>query len=229
MVVGNGLIAKGFEHYRGREDIILFASGVSNSRETDERLYKRETDLLKDTTKDLGDKTFIYFSTCSIYDKDSQKTKYVQHKKEIEKLVSSFSNYHIFRLPQVVGNSNNKHQLFNFLVDVVKNQQKFNLFKNAYRNFIDIDDIRKVVDSLIPDINFKNKTINIANTEAIAIVEVIKKIESFLEREGNYEVIESGGRYDIDIREIEPVIKKVGIEFGYDYFDKLLIKYKRGC
>ena len=61
MVIGNGLIASAFERYKNNDDIIIFASGVSNSQETSELAFNREINLMK---RYLNlDKKLIYFST----------------------------------------------------------------------------------------------------------------------------------------------------------------------
>ena len=68
MVIGNGMIAKRFESYKDDDRFVIFASGVSNSRNKDESAYSRETGLLKDTAAAHPDKIMVYLSTCSIYD-----------------------------------------------------------------------------------------------------------------------------------------------------------------
>ena len=67
MIVGNGLIASLFYDV-DREDVIFFASGVSNSLETELSEFQREEDLIRETFTQNPDKLFAYFSTCSIYD-----------------------------------------------------------------------------------------------------------------------------------------------------------------
>ena len=42
MVVGNGLIAKAFSHHANNPDVIIFASGVSDSACIDYREFNRE-------------------------------------------------------------------------------------------------------------------------------------------------------------------------------------------
>ena len=68
MIVGKGLIASLFTDV-DQEDIVFFASGVSNSLETDKSAFLREENLIRKTIKENPNKIFIYFSTCSIYPK----------------------------------------------------------------------------------------------------------------------------------------------------------------
>ncbi|MFV0217909.1 hypothetical protein OBJ92_12895 [Empedobacter falsenii] len=66
MIIGKGLIASAFEN-RDREDVVFFASGVSNSLETDVRQFLREENLIRTTIQQYPTQTFVYFSTCSMY------------------------------------------------------------------------------------------------------------------------------------------------------------------
>ncbi|MEO7119531.1 MAG: hypothetical protein ABIY62_00460 [Ginsengibacter sp.] len=42
MVIGNGMIANRFISYKNNDDVIIFASGVSNSKDTIEENFLRE-------------------------------------------------------------------------------------------------------------------------------------------------------------------------------------------
>ena len=66
MVVGNGMIANRFMSYKDDDDVIIFASGVSNSKDIVEENFVREFQLLHQTVKNNADKTLVYFSTCSV-------------------------------------------------------------------------------------------------------------------------------------------------------------------
>ena len=90
MVVGNGMIANRFMDYKDDDSIIIFASGVSNSKDTIEQNFLREFALLDKTIKSNADKVLVYFSTCSIEDEELQNAPYVIHKKNIEKFINCF-------------------------------------------------------------------------------------------------------------------------------------------
>ena len=64
MIVGNGLIANLFRE-NDSENVVFFASGVSNSLETDKSAFLREENLLRKTLEENPEKIFIYFSTVS--------------------------------------------------------------------------------------------------------------------------------------------------------------------
>jgi hypothetical protein len=92
-------------------------------------------------------------------------------------------------LPQVIGNGGNKNNMINYFVNCIKNDIKFNIFKNTERSLIDVDDIKKIVDFLIIN-NIKNETIIIEFIEIIIVENLIKLIESRLQKCGNYTLVD---------------------------------------
>jgi hypothetical protein len=90
MIIGNGNVAKVLTD---REDIIFFASGVSNSSCLDENEYTREFNLLKTIPTDQH---IVYFSNLGIYYKHDR---YTQHKREVEEYIrNTFKSYTIARI-----------------------------------------------------------------------------------------------------------------------------------
>ena len=51
MVVGNGLIASQFYNYHLNKDVLIFASGVSNSSNKLQSEFDREVELLQESFK----------------------------------------------------------------------------------------------------------------------------------------------------------------------------------
>jgi len=90
MIIGNGNIAKVLED---RDDLVFFASGVSNSSCIDENEYKRELNLLKTVSTD---KHIVYFSNLGIYYKEDR---YTQHKIDMEEYIRThYDSYTIVRI-----------------------------------------------------------------------------------------------------------------------------------
>ena len=103
MIVGNGFISKAFKEFSHKfENDIIFGSGVSNSSITDANYeLAREVALLGKYK--TSNKKLIYFSTSSVFDKQSKKSMYVKHKINIENYIQEhFDRYLIYRLPIVV-------------------------------------------------------------------------------------------------------------------------------
>ena len=78
MIIGNGSVARVLED---RDDLVFFASGVSNSSCKDENEYQREFNLLKTVPVDQH---VVYFSNLGIYYKEDR---YTQHKIDMEEYI----------------------------------------------------------------------------------------------------------------------------------------------
>ena len=81
MVIGNGLLGREFKKYNDFNNCIIFASGVSNSNETDNVEFEREKLLLIKTIKENKDMKIIYFSSVLA---GITNNKYYGHKIELE-------------------------------------------------------------------------------------------------------------------------------------------------
>jgi hypothetical protein len=103
MILGSGDIAKVLTD---RDGFTFFASGVSNSLETRESEFRREKDLLFD--QDM-DSRIVYFSTLSVFYKDSP---YTRHKKRMEQFVKMFPKWAIIRIGNIDWGTN-PHTIIN--------------------------------------------------------------------------------------------------------------------
>lgn len=106
MIIGHGDIATALHD---REDVIFFASGVSNSKETNPGPYQRELSLLMKQDKA---KHIVYFSSLCIY---YLKTEYARHKRIMENTIRNhWNSYTIIRLGNIDW-GNNPNTLINYL------------------------------------------------------------------------------------------------------------------
>jgi len=176
MVIGNGLIRCIFSSFTKNDEIIIFASGVSNSKESNKNEFDREEKLLKTTISENPEKKIIYFSTVFI---ENVKNMYYEHKKNIEEYIkNNCENYLIIRLPQVVGYLGNNNNLFNFLKQKIKNCEVLNIDSLAIRSLIDIDDVYKITKTLITEES--NQIINIKGIEDIYVSEIVDEMYNIL-------------------------------------------------
>lgn len=226
MVIGNGMVARAFESYKTNDQFVIFASGVSNSKNINPEAYERELRLLKKSIDENREKILVYFSTCSIYDPGEENSKYVLHKKQIEQLIQEEQKqFFIFRVSNLVGQSSNRNTILNFYVYHILNGINFDLWTNATRNLIDVDDMYKIADEILKKGTLKNQVINIANTQNYSTQEVIIAIEGLWKTKANYIPIQKGNAFDIDLLVTRPIMKELGIHFGKDYLTNLLRKY----
>ncbi|MEO8770797.1 MAG: NAD-dependent epimerase/dehydratase family protein [Ferruginibacter sp.] len=229
MLVGNGMIAKAFKSYDTKDDFVIFASGVSDSAHPAHPAFEREKQLLEDTIQNSHGKMLVYFSTCSLYDRSMQDAPYVKHKKNMEALiVKRQSDYTIFRLSNPVGNTNNKTTIVNFLVTHTLEKKHFNVWKNASRNIIDIDDMFMLCHEILQQDSSFNEIVNIANPHNYTIPFIVETIEKHFGTKANYTVTNNGDSPQIDVSAIEPLFKKFNINFGENYLTQLLQKYFPG-
>ena len=107
-IIGNGDIASVLPD---RDNLLFFASGVSNSGETRESEYRREKDLL---LAQNNQSHLVYFSSLAVF---YGETRYTRHKKEMEGLVETYFPAHtIIRLGNI-DFGDNPHTLINFFKD----------------------------------------------------------------------------------------------------------------
>ena len=197
MVVGRGLIAGAFKKYKDSNDVIIFASGVSNSKETRKSEFEREKKKLKSYLKKGR---LVYFSTCSLSDTTLQDSPYVLHKVEMENyIINNFKDNIIFRLPIIVGESKNPNTFFNYFKNRISNNLDLTIDKLGTRYLIDADDLCNMLSDLI-DNGPSSKIINIALNNKTLVSDIIKIMEEILNNEVNKEYVDGGSSYDIDNR-----------------------------
>lgn len=221
MIVGNGLIANAFREV-DREDVVFFASGVSNSLETSQEQFLREENLIRKTISENPTKLFIYFSTCSIYDSSKSDSAYVNHKLKMEHIIATkCSSYLIARVSNAVGKGGNPNLLMNYIHRSILNHEKITIHQNAKRNLIDIEDIRKMVLLLVNEKEY-NKIYNIAFVQNFSILEVVSAFEKELNLSAIQEILNLGESYSIDLHGLEDYFAEESPE---NYLKNLILKY----
>lgn len=227
MIIGSGLLARAFyEKYSESTDICIYASGVSNSGCKDQHEFLRERQMLSDAIdRWSAAQVFLYFSTCSICDKASFNLSYIQHKKEMEALVSQHPNFVIARLPNIAGVSNNPHTLLNYISAKILGSDKLLVWKNATRNIIDIDDVVSIIAKVIEKPELRRLIINIANTRSTSVMAIVNAMEAILNKRANIEALEQGGEFDIDVKLMMPICAELGLVFDDHYLERVLRKY----
>lgn len=227
MIIGSGLLAHAFHAaFMQREDVCIYAAGVSNSGCTDPNEFARERQRLVQVLAEATHvEAFVYFGTCSVADPEVQTSLYVQHKLGMEKLVAAHPGNLILRLPQVAGKTSNPHTLLNFLCTRILRGEKFSVWNKAKRNIIDVGDVALIAGFLIADQSMRNITLNVANPVNYPMIEIVRAMEQGLGKLAVYEIVERGSEYRIDIDAIIPVLEKAKIEFDDKYLGKVIAKY----
>ena len=226
MVIGSGMIANKFKAYKNDGNILIFASGVSNSKDVVEEHFLRESQLLSETINSYPEKTLVYFSTCSIQDRDVASLPYVVHKKNLEEFIkNNAANYYLFRVSNLVGTSNNPYTLINYFIFNILKNYPLTVWTRAFRNIIGVNDMYAIVNYFLQKKENINTTINIANPENYSVPFIIKTIEEHLNKKAISIEVDKGNDYEIDVSMIEPLFGKLNIQFNDTYLASLLKKY----
>jgi len=225
MVVGNGMLAKRFSDFTQSTDVLVFASGVSDSSTRSHAEFEREKELLlKQPVSDQT--TLIYFSTCSIYDESLKNQPYITHKLEMEKLIAQrFPLWLIFRLSNPIGFTGNTHTVFNYFINHIVHKKHFYLWTKAERNILDIDDMYKACLYHIHQLKSTNRITDIANPTNYKVQEIVNAIEHFFGISGNYTFLEKGGAPEINHLEMKQLFQNINISFDGNYLVRILNKY----
>ena len=189
MIIGNGLLANEFKkHSEDYKDYIVFASGVSNSKENRPEEFIREKELIIKTITENKDLTFIYFSSVLVGITNND---YYNHKLAMEELIKNeTSNHVIFRVPQIIGKLGNQNNLVNFLKNSIINKTEITVRTRVSRALIDIEDLEKIVnygkDSCDEKILFLSHIEKTSVNELISIISKLLKIEPITKMDNEF-------------------------------------------
>ncbi|WP_291120719.1 NAD-dependent epimerase/dehydratase family protein [Empedobacter sp. UBA7248] len=221
MIIGRGLIANLFTEV-DLDEVVFFASGVSNSSETRMKEFLREQNLVEETLANNSEKLFIYFSTCSIYDSSKYNSPYVLHKLHIEELIKQRAkHYLILRVSNAVGRGGNPNLLMNYLSKKILNKQDLVIHQHATRNLIDVEDVKNITLKYIFSKDW-NKIINVAYIENFNIPEIIEALEKIYAQSTKKIIENKGEHYSIDVHELD---YKFATKLKKDYLFQLIEKY----
>ncbi|PWE21729.1 hypothetical protein DF188_05815 [Aliarcobacter skirrowii] len=221
MIIGNGQLAKAFQKSKLGDEICIFASGVSNSTCIDEKEFLREETLLRKALEDNKDKKFVYFSSCALSASEYPKNDYYKHKLNMEDIIKEYSkNYYIFRLPQLFGDLIAHKTLINFIYKSIEHNHKFNVYDEAYRYVIEINDVYILVNEYLAH-SKSCITLDLANPYRYKILDIVEIFEKLLDKKANYEVLQKEDKYILDLSDMELFVDKhsIKLELGEDYFE----------
>lgn len=227
MIIGSGLIARAFEKkFMNRTDVCIYAAGVSNSSCMNTIEFARERKRLIAALKsNWSADAFVYFGTCSVDDPDVQCTHYVQHKIAMEQLVFQHPHPLIIRLPQLAGETPNPHTLLNFLYARIARSESFSVWRYAYRNIIDVDDVATLASLLVGNPSIHNCIVNLANPRSYSILEIVTAVERMVGKAAVFEIVKKGCYYEIDVTTMLTVLPQTRIIFDDHYLDRVIRKY----
>jgi nucleoside-diphosphate-sugar epimerase len=155
--------------------MVVFASGVSNSTSENLDEYEKEFSLIKSTVSSNADKVFLYFSTTSLI--TGKESVYVKFKQKVEDYVKeNCEKYLILRLPNIIGNTNNKSQLIPYFFNRLVSNLPIAVDPTLDRYLIDVEDIPEIV-NLLQEYVTNKEVINVYFDNSITIIDIISYLE----------------------------------------------------
>lgn len=189
-------------------DVIVFASGVSNSQCTSWYEFERECNLFRDVPKD---KKLIYFSTVTVH--QIEKTNYIYHKIKMETAIRDLCPQHlIMRLPNLIGPNQASSQLIPALTNQIINGE-VTVQRGAKRCILDVADLPRITSKLLW--KGENGTFNIFG-RPILLEDLVHQISDFLEVNPKINLIPPIN-YPDDL--------KITIDLEDNYYPRVIKKY----
>ncbi|HLP10799.1 MAG TPA: NAD-dependent epimerase/dehydratase family protein [Flavobacteriales bacterium] len=223
MIIGSGLIAGRFSQFK-HDNLLLFASGVSNSRSNNKNEYNRELELLEKHNVANPAKTLIYFSTYSVVDPSQKDTYYVKHKLAVEEYIKNRKgDYLIVRTSNIVGKTSNPNTITNFLFNHINNQQEFECWQNAERNLLDVDHLVNMCMRLVAH-NLINRTVFLVNPISYPVPKIVAQFEKITGKTALCTYVDKGAVFDFDKSVSERLFKDHSVETS-NYLEMVIQKY----
>lgn len=219
------MMAKAFSAFAQDSSVLVFASGVSDSTETGESAFQRERDLLERTLASYRKHLLLYFGTCSVYDPDRRDTPYVRHKLAMEELIAASSNpWMILRLPLALGPGHRGNTLANFLYDRIVRGESFDVWADATRYPVDVEDTFRIASRLVPNRALWGRHINIA-LRAYRVLDFVGILESVVRKRANYRLLQKGQHYEVPCPEVAEIASELRLDMSERYLEMVLLKY----
>lgn len=227
MLLGDGLLARAFApFFEGDETIVVFASGVSDSQCTTASEFEREAQLLRASiSKYASAEAFLYFSTCSIFDPCSRDSPYVEHKLRMEEVASLHGSHIVLRLPVIVGSTGNRKSLVRFLADRILAEEPIEVWKNAGRYLIDVDDVVGICLDLVNTEMARNERVNVAGPNDIPLPELVETLARVIGKRPICAHVARGARYSFDTSRIGASVSRLNVRFDDGYVERTLRKH----
>ena len=221
------MIAKAFAAVAARKDLVIFASGVSDSLERSAVAFDRERELLERTRAAHAQALLVYFGTCSVDDPDRRDTPYVRHKLAMEAvLAGSGRPWMVVRLPLALGPEHRSPTLANFLHDRIMRGEHYEVWSRSTRYPLDVEDAVRISERFIADRALWNRPINVA-LRAFPVLDFVRILEAITGKRAKYTLVEKGAHYAVRCPELTRISDELGLDTSRHYLERVLRKYFR--
>jgi len=201
----------------------VFARGVSNSSETLPAAFNRESEVLGEVLG--GTAPVVYFSSCALLNAATGDSPYLAHKRKMEaKVLAANTENVVFRLPQVVGRTDNPNTLTNFLRDRISTGATFCIWRYAERNLIDVDDVVAIAAELLRHPP-SARVVDIAAERSMKMPEIVSLFETVLGANAKFTMEDRGDTLRVDSLTAVKAGALLGIDLGAGNAERVVRKY----
>lgn len=219
------MMANAFAAFRDSAEVVIHASGVSNSLETGAAAFDRERLLLERVRAENRRALLVYFGTCSVYDPEKRDTPYVRHKIKMESLLAaSVGRWLVLRVPLAIGRNPGSQTLAQFLYHRVARGLPLEIWEGAVRYPIDVEDVLRIGRRFIGDAAMWNRCINVA-LRPFPVVEFVRIMEEIVGKKAHCTLVPRGRGYPLDRSEVLRVAGELDLDLSDKYLERVLRKY----
>ena len=224
MIIGNGQIASQFRDADLASNLLIFASGVSDSNCVDLLHFNREKQLIRETIDKYPHLKFVYFSSCSLSQKSCIVSTYYSHKREVENIIQESSREClILRVPQIFSHPKVHTTLIHFLYHSIMHQKEFRLNYGATRYLLDVADVPLLVSELSLT---HNVIIDVANPYKYSVKDIVADLELIISKKAIYSTYFKRDSYDLSLGALNFLSSKTLARLcGKNYFYQRMSMY----
>lgn len=213
--------------YQKDPEVCIYAAGVSNSHCNEDAEYLRDKKTLEKNISSLKkNELLIYISTCNILTSNyGPSSRYTRHKIAMEKIVMSYGKYLILRLPQIASFSKNPFTLLNYFKNKIINGEDFLVYKNSYRNILDVNHMASISEKFISNFS-ENVVVSIANPISVSVIEIVEEMQAALKKEAIFDYIDGySDDYKIDVTKMMSIIDDSVYLFDDKYLNRVISRF----
>lgn len=219
-IVGTGMLARAFARRASpASDLTIFASGVSDSRESRASQFAREAELLETASARCAGR-LVYFSCCALAAPGGPGTPYLAHKASMEARVLAAGGL-VFRLPQVIGPGGNPHSLARFLHAHIAEGRRFQAWRGAQRNLIDVDHVAAIVLHMAADTQ-PAALRTVASPFTLPLPALVAIFERITGRKARCTWVDHDDPLPVDASAAIAAATQLGIDFSPGYTERVL-------
>jgi len=217
------MVANAFVQSRFNREVLIFASGVSNSLEDRGSEFAREEALLRKVVEENPGSEIVYFSSTSVL--FAQRNAYSRHKKNMEELLAnSAERFYIFRLPQVVGMVLN-NTLVSYLARSCMERHCVDVYTHAVRNLIDIEDVVRIAGFLVNQRLGVGRAQTLASGCNVRVPDLVDEVRGLLGVPCEFNFVPRGDDQTVSIDFLRDHLNADDLVLQDDYWAQVLRKY----